>query len=279
MTSVAQTKPERRSSLRAWPLSKRLIKYFAGAVAASIVVWTLVGFGIVNIYEGTWPHLQETRVNVWLESVRTPQLNGLSRWGTRFSDTPIVIGLAVLFSVAAVIRWRRWLDAIFVFGSLATQAAVFLVVTLLVNRDRPPVEQLDGSLPTASFPSGHAGAATAFYGSLIVVSLWHFRKPLLRWLVPAMLVLFPISVIVSRLYRGMHYPSDIAAGVANGLISIAVMGWVLRMGLDDLRDRSDADECPPEALTLDMTESAHNGPEREFRDGVGSSIPVGPPTF
>lgn len=246
----------RRSALTAWPLHRALVGYFAGSVAAAIALWTAIGLLVVHVYEGGWLHRQETRVNVWLEDSRTDSLTEWSRWMTRLADTEIIIGFAVLFSLFAIVRWRRWIDAIFVFGSLGTQAAVFFIVSLIVDRDRPPVEQLDGSLPTASFPSGHTGAATAFYGSLIVVSLWHLRRPVLRLAVPAVIAMFPIAVIASRLYRGMHYPSDIAAGLFNGLLSILVMAWILRMGLSHLSEKADADELAPEALQFVVPQGA-----------------------
>ena len=70
--------------------------------------------------------------------------------------------------------------------------------------------------PTSSFPSGHTAAAIALYGCLAVLLMWVYgRRPATR---VAAVVLFCIPVVVglSRLHRGMHYPSDILVGALGG---------------------------------------------------------------
>ena len=91
-----------------------------------------------------------------------------------------------------------------------------------VDRQRPAVEHLDPAPPTSSFPSGHTGAATALYVGVAVVIAWRVRHKLLRVLLVAVFVTVPILVAVSRLYRGMHHPTDVVFGALNGLACLAV---------------------------------------------------------
>ena len=91
-----------------------------------------------------------------------------------------------------------------------------------VDRQRPAVEHLDPAPPTSSFPSGHTGAATALYVGVAVVIAWQVRHKLLRVLLVAVFVTVPILVAVSRLYRGMHHPTDVVFGALNGLACLAV---------------------------------------------------------
>ena len=126
--------------------------------------------------------------------------------------------------------WKRWLETLLVWAAVALQSAVFLTTTLLVARERPELDKLDPAPPTSSFPSGHTGAATALYLSLGLVLASHVRSRGGRVLLVVLLLLVPIGVAVSRLYRGMHHPSDVLFGAINGTVAVllvrqAVLGW------------------------------------------------------
>ena len=81
--------------------------------------------------------------------------------------------------------------------------------SFIVGRDRPPVEKLDPPAPSGSFPSGHTAAAVAFYAGVFVVVCWHTRNRLVRAVFAVVAVAAPITVGVSRAYRGMHHPIDV----------------------------------------------------------------------
>ena len=75
---------------------------------------------------------------------------------------------------------------------------------------------------TSSFPSGHVAATIVLYGSVaLFVSLAH-RRPLVQWLAWAAVVVFAGSVAVSRVYRGMHHPTDVVVGALLGVACLSV---------------------------------------------------------
>jgi undecaprenyl-diphosphatase len=81
---------------------------------------------------------------------------------------------------------------------------------------------MDESPPTSSVPSGHTSAAVALYCGLALLLAMRTRQTGLRtlcWL----LVLVPVCVAVSRLYRGMHHPSDVTASFVNGALCVTIM--------------------------------------------------------
>jgi membrane-associated phospholipid phosphatase len=89
-------------------------------------------------------------------------------------------------------------------------------VTATVHRPRPPVVRLDVAPPTSSYPSGHTAAAVALYGCIAILVFWIYsRRPATRVAV-VVLCCIPVVVGMSRLYRGMHYPSDVLAGALTG---------------------------------------------------------------
>jgi len=133
-------------------------------------------------------------------------------------STPYAIGLTVLAAVLARLIFHRWRETWFIAGVVAIEASVFLLTTLVIARPRPAVSHLDAAPPTSSFPSGHTAAALALYGAIILVARYHrVRWPI--WL----LLLIPLAVGASRLYRGMHHPSDVIAGLLLGTACLVLM--------------------------------------------------------
>ncbi|MFC8897404.1 phosphatase PAP2 family protein [Streptomyces cinereoruber] len=175
-----------------------------------------------------WPLSAEDDVNRALADGRAPSATSLTDWLSLVADTQTVIGLTLLcvLGLLLVPRAPRWWEAGFLAVSVAAQSAVFLLVTLVVNRDRPDVPHLDGAPPTSSFPSGHVGASAALYGGLAVLAARHLRG-VWRNLVVGLLLLVPLAVAFSRLYRGMHHPSDVVVGLLNGACTLLVVGAAL----------------------------------------------------
>ncbi len=85
----------------------------------------------------------------------------------------------------------------------------------LIGRPRPPVHQLERVSGT-SFPSGHATEATAFFVVVLVTSLASARSPWLRFAAVAGAIVVTGGVALSRVYLGVHYPTDVLAGMLLG---------------------------------------------------------------
>jgi undecaprenyl-diphosphatase len=135
---------------------------------------------------------------------------GLSRVGT--------LGL-VWLAIAAVLAllWRRpWLFAGVFLADVVADGLAELGKTL-IDRHRPFVTQLGAKTSTHSFPSGHS--ATSFACAMMLSA----AAPRLR--VP----LFALAALIafSRLYNGDHFPLDVLAGSALGLL---VATALLRLG-------------------------------------------------
>ncbi|MGQ4402817.1 diacylglycerol kinase family protein [Streptomyces hayashii] len=190
----------------------------------------MVGLGllITGPARGVWPLTVEDDVNESFEHARTGSLTTMSYFGSEAGDTLTVIAVTVLACAGLILipRLPMWRQAVFLAVAVSLQSLVFLVITESVDRHRPEVDRLDASPPTSSYTSGHTGAATALYGGLAVLALSRLRGPWRR-IVGGLLLLVPVLVAVARLYRGMHHPTDVVGGLANGSLSLLIVGRAL----------------------------------------------------
>jgi undecaprenyl-diphosphatase len=172
---------------------------------------------------GWWPTGGEDHVNRSLAEARSGSLTAASLVFSTIADTWSVIAVCTFAVVILVLTRRPWREPLFLAGAVAAQALIFLLTTLAVDRHRPAVEHMDVSPPTSSFPSGHTSAATALYCGLAV--LFALRSTSGRWeaVVWTVFVLIPVGVALTRLYRGMHHPSDVVGSFVNAGLCLTIM--------------------------------------------------------
>ena len=165
----------------------------------------------------------EDRVNQWFFLHRTPRLDTLSHLGSYLAETVTCIALLIVMVLVLRVWLGRWRESGTLFAAIVGELLVFLIVTALVNRPRPDVPHLDAAPPTSSFPSGHTAAAVAFYGCLAVIMVRQLRPGWFAATITTVLCMVPIIVGVSRIYRGMHHPTDVLFGVVGGGLWLALV--------------------------------------------------------
>jgi undecaprenyl-diphosphatase len=191
----------------------------------------MIGLGllITKVLPDVWPFTVEDAVSRWFASRRGGTSDAVSEFFSFVGDTWTIITVTGLVACLVYARRRRWREPIYLAAAVTAQAVVFFLTTLVIDRTRPAVPHMDDSPPTSSFPSGHTSAAVALYAGLALLLAGLARQTWTRWLAWLLLVM-PIGVAVSRIYRGMHHPSDVVGSFLNGGLCIAIMATAILWG-------------------------------------------------
>jgi undecaprenyl-diphosphatase len=186
---------------------------------ALLVVHVLVG----DLGLGT----ADNNVNETLTDHRTGTLTSISSVGSAIGGAPV---LPILVGVVALVcaALRRWRIAAFAVFALLVESATYRITSLAVPRDRPGVPRLENLPVDASYPSGHTAASLAVYSGLVLLLTTRFTDSTFRALAWTFAILMTTIVALSRMYRGMHHPLDVAGGVAVGIGAVLVVLFACR---------------------------------------------------
>jgi undecaprenyl-diphosphatase len=130
---------------------------------------------------------------------------------------PITAIILMLVTMAIAAIKKRYWTVLFVATNVIGGAALMAIIKRIVQRPRP----VDKLIPESgfSFPSGHSVNAMVFYGSLLVLTVLFMKNKIwLRNIIALLLAITILAIPISRVYLGVHYPTDVLAGLLLGLI-------------------------------------------------------------
>ncbi len=161
----------------------------------------------------------DQKVTDFIISFRSPQLNKVFQFITDLGDLYGYIILAALCGIGFYLKFKNWQYVLEMLFVLIIAGLSNLALKQVINRARPDAAHLV-AVETLSYPSGHAMSAIAFYGFLIYL-FYSFKMN--TWLKTGIILIFSFLILaigVSRVYLGVHYPSDIVGGFIAGFIWI-----------------------------------------------------------
>jgi undecaprenyl-diphosphatase len=185
----------------------------ARAAAIAVVAWVMVfgavtGIGELVVRYGTVDTLGDHTVPHYLASHRTARLDGVSDFWSSAGNTHAILAVGLVAGAVALALVRRWRPVVFLLVLMLGELTLFLASAATVGRERPDVTQLDGQMPTSSYPSGHIAATLCLYAGIALLVIPR-TDAWWRWLTLVPAVLMPVLVAASRVYRGEHHPTDV----------------------------------------------------------------------
>lgn len=170
-----------------------------------------------------------------LHAVATPAMDRffitVSAVGYQYGVVPVDIALVLVLLVI-----QRWREALFTGVAFAGSALLNLATKHAFQRDRPSLWESVAPESTFSFPSGHAMGSMTLAMAVFLLA-WHTRW---RWPATVVAVVFVLLVGLSRIYLGVHYPSDIIGGWAAGMAWVVGVYLVIYRGGRPWRTPADA---------------------------------------
>lgn len=202
-----------------------------GFVVAALSIW-LFGAVLEEVLDNAAVVRLDVATVNWVAHRVTPTGIRIFALVTRLGDSPVVPVIAV---AGALWLWRQrhrlllvcWLAA--TVGGIAFSTAL----KLLVHRARPALALQHAHVTSFSFPSGHTMAATIAYGMLayVLATEWRTRR-VGRWVIFAGAAMLAAAVGASRVYLGVHFPTDVIGGFAAGTAWVAVCVTGMRIARD-----------------------------------------------
>jgi undecaprenyl-diphosphatase len=214
------------------PSSQRLLtrSVLVGLIAAGLALWLFLWLGHEVLTDSPAPVLDD-RLRTAIHSVSSPGLTRVMIAASRYGGPGWLAPLGGVIAMVLLIRgWRR--GALLVAIIMAGAGLLDTLLKLAFGRARPTAF-FDYPLPRShSFPSGHAFFAASLFGGLAVLVSGRLTSPLLRVIVWAAAISLILLIGLSRVYLGVHYPSDVLAGYAGATI------WVTGVAVGDRLVRS-----------------------------------------
>jgi membrane-associated phospholipid phosphatase len=234
---------------------------YTGGPHITLLLTTLVASGLLfsQLAEGVAGggavvHL-DGAVGTWLHTHETGFLTGVLSVVTQFGGADVLLAVTLVAALVLLLL-RRFAHAALMVAALAGGEALNWALKAAFERPRPQFAEPLATAAGFSFPSGHAMASLVVYGALAFVIATGVASRRTRALVLISAVALVLAIGFSRVYLGVHYPSDVLAGYSAGLAWLVLCALVL-LGATSLRERrARAREARP--MTLSPASAATN---------------------
>lgn len=157
----------------------------------------------------------DERVYTWARDLRTAHVTPFFTMLT-IIGTPIGLGIIVAIVVVFLGTGKRYRWIAYLLVTTIVGGGINRLLKAFFARERPELAEMLRETTGYSFPSGHAMGSTMVFGALAYLAIRHFRTRNLRSFWVALSLSMIIAISFSRIYLGVHWMSDILAGIAAG---------------------------------------------------------------
>lgn len=243
--------PERRTRSRKGPTNAlwngffRTLRWIGGHVRGFYgAIGTFLVLGLAMVLVGIFLFAQlaewmaagatqrfDDRVLLWMNQHGTPWLDTMALEVTALG-AGLVVWMVVLVASAFLWATRHRYSVLLLWVAVLGGGVLNTALKMSFDRPRPQLfEWKTAYAGLSSFPSGHSMTAVIVYGTLAYLVARLESKRLLRWLTLGVTALVVLLIGVSRMYLGVHYPSDVLAGFVAG----TAWAVVCALGIEAIR--------------------------------------------
>lgn len=199
--------------------------YAGGAIAAAVLILTLIGATIARGHQFAFDRAIMLAMRE-PEDMRIPE--GPAWLKQAMIDITAlggetVLTIVVIATVGFLALRRHWLTAGLVLGGTISGSWAVGLVKTLVGRPRPALIDHIVQVWSASFPSGHAANSAIIYLTVTLLLAQIVEERAVRWYMMGTAILLVFAIGCSRVYLGVHWPSDVLAGWSFG--TLWALGW------------------------------------------------------
>lgn len=207
------------NSLRSWISKHNTIVFIALVFSILLGLFSAI---LEDVYESDSTVVNaDNSISQYFSTIRDPQLNNFFLGVTQLGNTEPLL-LSFMLVCILFLLFKKYTQLVAIFLTFGGSAVITFVIKNIVQRARP----IDGLIVEHgfSFPSGHAFAAVCFWGVLFyLLSTLTKNKPL-KLLLLAIALLLAFLIGFSRVYIGVHWPSDVIASyLLSGVYVIAIL--------------------------------------------------------
>lgn len=188
-----------------------MIAILGSGVAAIVLVLSAIHHELPRL--SGFDREVQAAVHGWSSPLLTASMLALTGIGSIFD-----FSCALLFTMAWLIGQKRVHPAALLGAAMAGGLILNDTLKLHFKRLRPGVPWAIGHEPTFSFPSGHSLLSAVLYGTLAYLALRPPTTPACKAAVLLPAILLPLGIGLSRIYLGLHFPTDVLAGWTAGLL-------------------------------------------------------------
>ncbi len=210
-------------------IAARIIKFFGWRLLIGLILalGALMFFGWLasEIFEGETKVFDET-IRQAINQTATPALTSLMVFISFIGSAIFLVPLGVVVIIIFLrLKWRR--AAVLFVITMAGEIILNLTLKAFYGRTRPD-PFFDYPLPSSySFPSGHALGTFCFYGILAWLVTARLESRTTKIIIRILAAILIFLMGFSRIYLGVHYPSDVVGGY------LAALVWTVTVALGD----------------------------------------------
>ena len=195
------------------------------------IVFTLI-FGVIAVFhESRVGRFIDREVYEFIYASESFLTTALFLGVTQLGEVISMIILSIIV-IAILLLYRMNIHALFLVVSMLMSSILIPVLKHSFDRERPAFLRLI-EIGGFSFPSGHSLGSTILFGSLIVlIKHTNLNHKAVLYSLCAVAILLICS---SRVYLGVHFPTDVLAGMAIGAATVSLVSWIFHGKFKDIK--------------------------------------------